>query len=328
MDWNAQNNLIPVRKALLWLLLSTLLISGTAGLALLYYRHVRDLYANDDTYRIAALVQATPDTEGLKTVYLAELLDLSVDKPSNLYRFNSKDARRKLLASPLIKEAQVKKIRPGMVYVDYVMRKPIAYLTDYSNTAIDSEWVTLPFKPFFTPKRLPEIYLGLEGPVEGSPVSGGEWGTKLQGDRVDLAKEVYAHILENYLNENTYLRRIDVSKAFAPSCGHRQIVVMLEERKTIESNGRSVLLQFFRILRLSTEHYRQALANYFKLQPQLLEKSTISDSSGEDFVVMPSTIIDLRLPQLAYIQVAKAEESKKIRNGQIVKEMDKMDLKH
>lgn len=290
-------NKLPIRKAVLWLVLSTCLISGSAALALLYYRHVKELYASDDAYKIVALVQATPDAEALKTVYLTELLGLSVDNPSNLYRFNSKDARRKLLASPLIKEAKVKKIRPGMVYVDYVMRKPIAFLVDYNNTAIDSEWVTLPFKPFFTPKRLPEIYLGI---AESDSKEGGEWGASLQGQRVDLAKSIYSHIMENYIDDNTHLRRIDVSNAYAESCGQRQIVVILEERMINYGEKGSALVHFQRILRLSTDRYKDGLANYFVLQPELLLKNNVEAKEGLSTIEMPPTVVDLRLSQLAY----------------------------
>lgn len=294
---------MPPKKALVWLLGLTMLISGTAALALLFYRHVQGQYANDDTYRIVAIVQATPSKEPLKTVYLTEILGLSVDKPDNLYRFNSVEARRKLLASALIKEAKVKKIRPGMIYVDYELRTPIAFLIDYTNTAIDENWVPMPFKPFFTPKKLPEVYLGIANRDEGFPVSGGEWGVRLEGDHVALAKEILAHLNERYIFNKTHLKRIDVSNAFSSSYGQRQIVVILEEEVMRVEKGNSILIRLPRIVRLSTENYAQGLANYFALQPTLLSKmSDLSADNQSSVVNMPATIIDLRLNHLGYIK--------------------------
>lgn len=295
MDPNS--NLIPPKKALFWLMITTLLISGTGFLALLYYRHVKELYASDETYRIAAIVQATPDKEALKTAYFSELLDLSIDRPSNLYRFNSKEARRKLLASPLIKEAQVKKVRPGMIFIDYVLRKPKAFLIDYTNTAIDADWVALPFNPFFTPKRLPEVYLGIAKPDEGSLLSGGAWGKPLQGERVELAKSLFA-LLEKYATDSLHIERIDVSCAFAPSCGQRQIVVMIEQ----QIMNRAVLLRIPLILRLSTDHYVQGIENYFVLHAELIKKAREGIKEGEGVVKLAPTIVDLRLPSLAFLK--------------------------
>lgn len=291
--------MVPIKTAMLWLLLSTLLVSGTAALALLYYNHVKDLYANDDTYRIMAIVQATPDKEALNTAYLAELLSLSIDRPSNLYRFNSKEARKKLLASPLFRNVSVKKIRPGMIYVDYELRKPIAFLVDYTNTAIDEEWVTLPFKPFFSPKRLPEVYLGVTDLCEKSPITGGTWGSTLQGQRVELAKKVYQQIMSSQISENTHLRRIDVSKAFAPSCGQRQIVVVFEEQIMSLKEQKPILINSQRILRLHAENYEEGLSNYFAMLKHLVPQ--VAATEEKPVVEAPPYVIDLRLPGLAYI---------------------------
>ena len=87
-----------------------MLISGSAALCLLYYQHISAQSAQDDRYEIIAIVQTCPQNETLKGVYLAELLNLSVDQPTNLFRFKTKEAVRKLLQCPMIKNASVKKI--------------------------------------------------------------------------------------------------------------------------------------------------------------------------------------------------------------------------
>ena len=83
--------------------------------------------------------------------------------------------------SPLIKKASIKKIPPGTLYIEYQMRVPLAYLGDYTNTALDEEGYLFPFSPFFTPKKLPIIYLGLQQ-------DDAQWGMTLKQDqRLQLA---------------------------------------------------------------------------------------------------------------------------------------------
>lgn len=303
---------LPIKKALTLILLSVLLISGTAASAIFYFQYIKNLQASDDQFKIVALIQTTSEKEHLKTNYLAELLDLSVDRPTNLYRFNAKEAQRKLLSHPLIASAVVKKIRPGTVYVDYTLRKPVAFLIDYTNTAIDKEGNPFPFKPFFTPKKLPELYLGLSLYSDPEILSGGQWNVPLKGKCAELGLKILSELLQIYSTPATSLLRIDVSRAYASSCGQRQIVITLEDRIERESNGNAVLMIFPRILRLNTENYREGLANYRVLQEYLLDQIGEKDSPhdkndikgeeiGQKVIRKPSMVIDLRLSQLAFI---------------------------
>ena len=178
---NSPHEKLHLRKALLWILLSVFFITGSSAAALVYFQYVREKQKLDPANNIVAIVQTSSDVEGLRTVYLAELLNLSVDRPTNLYSFNSKEARQKLLSSPLIKDANVRKIRPGTCHVDYTLRKPIAFIGDYTNTAIDANGVVFPFKPFFTPKILPSLYLGED---EEADEESEEIGHSLYGARL------------------------------------------------------------------------------------------------------------------------------------------------
>lgn len=297
---NGWNIKVPLKEALFWILLPTLLISGTATMGLLYFQHIKEMHMHDDAYRIVAMMQTAPENEGLKTVYLAELLDLSIDRPSNLYRFNTKEARRKLLSSSLIKDARIKKIRPGTLYVDYTMRKPVAFLTDYANTVIDRERYMFPYKPFFAPKRLPEIYLGL--PLQEERAKDGPWGVSLEGLQVELAFSLLDYLETKLCRSTCYLKRIDVSKAYALSCGQRQIVLILEDRIEHTVNGKTTLYLLPRILRLNTDNYLQGLANYIVLNTHLLQQEQLLlMPNAQPMVRLPLKIIDLRLPQLAFI---------------------------
>lgn len=287
------NTKIPLRKALLAILLSVVCVSGSCALTMLYFKHVSEKQRHDPAYQIVAIVQSSSNTEDLKTVYLAELLNLSIDRPTNLYSFSSKEARQRLLHSPVIKDASVKKIRPGTIYVDYMPRKPIAFIADYSNTAIDSEGVVFPFKPFFTPKKLPEIYLGgLDNANDSQALA---WGNVLEGKRVDLAFNLLKLAARYCCDELTSLSRIDVSDAFAPSYGQRQIVLVFEEKIGKVIDGKPVFLNYTRILRLAPDNYSQQLANYLELRKYLRQ----NNGNG----TAKTTIIDLRLSDLAFIEM-------------------------
>ena len=92
-----KKKIIPVHQAFAWVFLSTVLVSGSAIAALQYYKHVRGKRFHDEKYNIVAIVQSTSGNEAVKTVYLAELMELSVDKPVNLFQFDSDEAQKKIL---------------------------------------------------------------------------------------------------------------------------------------------------------------------------------------------------------------------------------------
>jgi hypothetical protein len=266
---NNPSKQIPLSRALLLILLSTLMVSGTALMATLYYLHVKEMRLHDSQYRIVALVQECDQKEPLKTGYLAQLLDLSVDQPTNLYKFNIKEGERKLMSCPLIKKAVIQKISPGTLFVQYQVRIPVAYLGDYTNTAIDSEGYLFPFQPFFTPKKVPVIYLGIES----------QWGDSIdQQDKFVLVLDLLKN-LEPVVNESMYVKQIDVSDAFSESYGNRQIVVILTS--LIQGNSY--------ILRLNAEQYKEGLENFRLLKNNLKEQH-------------PLTMIDFRISHLAFIK--------------------------
>jgi len=262
---------LPFRKALYWIVFSTVLISGSTIVGVYYYQYLKKLQHNDEKYNIVAIVQAGPDKGILKTGFLAELLNLSIDHPTNLYSLNVEEARQHLLKNPLIRTAEVKRIKPVTLLVDYTVRKPVAYLSDFTNTAIDEEGFLIPFKPFFSPKKLPELYLG--------EIEECHWGKCLKIEKLKLGLE-----LVKRLAQFPNVQKIDVSKSNAPSYGQREIVV------TINTGSKS------QILRLSRENYSQQLANYRELEKHLQD-----EGAGE-----PVLVIDLRVPSLAFISTPKS----------------------
>lgn len=287
----------------MWILVATLFLSGTAFMGWLYFLHMKGRKFHDDQYRIVAIVQNTPQAESLKTVYLAEMLGLSLDYPENLYQFDIHAATETMLANPLIKEAVIKKILPGTLYVQYSLRVPCALVADFTNTVIDEEGYLFPYEPFFTPKRLPAISIGLQE-------NECHWGECVK-DRlaVQLAFDLIAEFEK--LKQNQFnLNHVDAVNADAGSYGRREIVMLLEKkeengpplvqqsdlqtdlRENVQADKRASRLNVY--LRLSADGHKQNLANFFVLQSALLRERKRDEKNG-------LMIIDFRIPNLAFI---------------------------
>ncbi len=175
---------VPFGRALLWIGFSTLVPLGVWWGYSIRYQH----FASDPSYTITAISQRGP----LESHYLAELLELSVDRPANLYLFNVKEAQEKILGSPVIKSASISKLYPSALHVDYQVRKPIAYLENIKNGAIDKQGVVFPMAPFFTPKHLPKLILA-DFPSK--------WGEK-----VEVPQEFH------FLQQHLLVEKVDFSR--------------------------------------------------------------------------------------------------------------------
>lgn len=257
--------MIPFRKAIAILFFSIFVVSGSATVIYYYLSQLANARANDQNFRIVAIAQKTSAGETVPTAYFAEILGLSVDRFQSLYRFDVDAAKITLEESPLIRKVEIKKIKPGTLYIDYALRQPIAYSGDMSNTAIAADGVAIPFNPFFRPKKMAQI-------ITGGSVT---WGEALSTPEGNLALEAFQFIKEN-LNTMQVLS-IDTSHAYDSSYGLRQIIVVLEKP--------SVKQQY--ILRLSTEGYREGWHKFRRLPDPVLKGS--------------AKIIDLRIADLAFI---------------------------
>lgn len=253
---------IPLVESLAWIVGSTLFVTGGTYSALNAHFKTEQKKLVDPNYKIARIIQTGPQKEALNSVYLAELMQISADMPVSIAKFDPTAAEKRILSSPVIQEAKVKIIEPDTVHVDYTVRQPIAWLYDFENAAIDEAAVPFPISPFFSSKNLPEIYLGIDRI---------EWNKPIHCKQVDLALKILKLVAFP-------VRRLDVSKAFADTYGHREIVLITEDGGIT------------RALRLSLNNYPQELGNYLTLRDSL-----------------PATpqVIDMRIPSLAFIQEKK-----------------------
>lgn len=294
---------LPLTHALAWIVLSTLVFSGSSYIAMKHYLKKTQQSGTDPKFALRTIIQTGPQKEALKTEYLAELMGVSSDHPYNARVFNVERAKERLLQSPVIACAEVKIIKPSTLYVDYTVRQPIARVEDYTNIVLDKEGYLFPFTPFFTPKNLPVIYLGLSPfgmPPYDPDRETAQWNVPLEGKYFNLALDILNIVTDPKVADLFAVKRIDVSNAFSESYGTREIVVITEDSIFKSMEGKELRISVPRILRLSTKNYAQELGNYLKLRQQLLEEEskTISMASTR----LKEKIIDFRIQQLAFIE--------------------------
>jgi len=295
---------LPLTHALGWIVASMLFINGISYACLKIYlrmRHERAISNKDKQVR--SIVQTGPQKEALKTEYLGEILGICTDYPRNISSFNLEECRHKLLSSPLISNADIKVIKPNILYIDYTVRQPIAWLADFENVVIDKEGYPFPFAPFFSPKNLPEIYLGLPsfGNVAEDPEKPlVEWGRSLKGKYLDLAFDILSNVTDPKVSDYFNVTWIDVSNAFSNSCGTREIILITQDVLFLEKQ-KDIKHISSRMLRLSTKNYTQELGNYLKLREQLLEEDRKKLALASSKKAL-ERIIDFRIPNLAFVE--------------------------
>jgi hypothetical protein len=255
----------------------TLIISGTAWALWGSYFYFMWSRGHDSGYALQALVQTGEEKEALSTTFLAELLGLSKDSQVNLYRLNLKKLEEKLLQFPLIKRASVSRIPPSSLFIDYEIRKPIMFYGDVANTALDNERVLIPFSPFFSPKHLPTLYLGV--------ANLSKWGEKVSNSQADLGFSLYELLKAEFLQEGFVIKTIDVSRSALESKGACQAVVILAR----PSEGS----QF--VLILDPYGYQEGIKGF----------KTIWKARRDLLVPQQSHIMDLRVANLAYLRTSK-----------------------
>lgn len=296
---------IPIARAIFWIVLSTLCISPLSYHGVHYFLNTKQREKEETISMISYIVQTGPQREALHSDYLAELMSLSSDQPTPFSQFNSKRAEESLKSIPVIQEAHVKKIKPNIVYVDYTVRQPIAWIYDYQNIAIDKEGFLFPVYPFFSPKNLPEIYLGMR--PFGEEDEQGErgilgWHQPFRGKYIELAFSIL-YLLQEHGSDLFTIKRIDVSQAFADSYGKREIIVVIENDMPLTLNTEDIVLKASHVLRLNTTSYSKELANYLTLRASLLDKEKKEALQNTTAMkAIKEKVIDLRISQLAFIE--------------------------
>jgi cell division septal protein FtsQ len=268
MTESSKDKLLSLPQALIWIVSSIFVFTGGGYMAIDQMLTAKHNRLHSPHMQIRRILQTGPDREALPSVYLAELMQLSIDRPTPLSCFDVKLAKHRLLKSPVIEQADVRLIEPDTVYVDYTIRKPVAWLYDFKNVAIDEHGYLFPIAPFFTPKNLPELYLKLAPEELRNP---------LKGKKIEIGLSLLKLLSSPQFKGRLQIRRLDLSSSLAPSLGKREIV-LLEGDTTV---------------RLSAKNTLQDLGNYLVLLDQLTDSPTRPQ------------VVDLRIPKLGFIAQPK-----------------------
>ncbi|MEI8299987.1 MAG: FtsQ-type POTRA domain-containing protein [Chlamydiota bacterium] len=274
---------IDLPTALSWIIGSVFLITGSI------YSFLKTLpqtgfSQSSVEFIIRKIIQTGPQRDALTTDHLAEIMGLSQDVPTNIFRFDPDEATQKLLAISLLKEAKVELIHPDTVYVDYTMREPIAMVYDYENIAIDEEGFLFPFSPFYSPKALPEFYFGLD--------SSFSWDKPIKSASFDLARRLLKLLQPITSEQHLCLKRIDVSNAFHKSLGRQEVVIEITHEAQLFTLAPQQ--RFVHYLRLSPQNYGQQLGNYFALHRELVIGLSLQEG-------IQTRVIDLRIEGFALV---------------------------
>ena len=288
---------LPLIEALSWIIGVTLVFSVVMHKVIqVTFSRAHGNKTTKEAY-INYIIQTGPYKEALHSDYLMEILGLSTDCPVSYASFNPEVMQKKLLHIPIIKEALIKKIKPNSVFVDYALRKPVVWAVDFVNAALDREGTLFPMHPFFSPKKIPKIYIGKAGL---DSLNGLKFGHSLQGPSLTLAFLVLDY-LQEVGKDLFFVKKVDVSNAFIKNLGKRELVVIIENEIYVQNQVKPIVSTHF--LRLSPRRFQEEISNYKKLRSFLLE------AERQEAVTLPSAnnslkpkVIDMRLEQLAFVQ--------------------------
>jgi len=279
--------------ALFWIIFSTFIISGFNYFIFSQVKKHKSRKFVDEKYNIKTIAQNQGEYI-LDANYLAELMDLSLDKPTNINLFDENMAEEKLLSCPYIKDVEVKKIKPNCIFVDYQIRKPIAALYDFDNIAIDDQGYTFPINPFFSHLELCKIYLNLDESYNLD---------KVDMKRAILALDILQKLKKSGFSDLVKIKVLDISRSEYKSYGKREIILQIEEEIVSCKNQKTLI--FPKILRFGTSNYQEQLGNYISLREKIIKDyenqiATYDDNMPDKIIFKPKTI-DLRISKVAFI---------------------------
>lgn len=266
------------------------------------YKASKEQRQIDPEYGISSFILLPKTDEALPARYFAEKLDLSLDHPTNMYLFDVQAKMHALEAEPIIRSIELKLFTPGILAIRYQARTPYLYLADYQNTAVDIEGVRIPYAPFFTPRRLPQLYCGQsdETQIWGAQIDPKYWQV------VQKILELTAVIPKTF---GMSLQQIDLSRMHLKDAGSREIILQVDEELFAQSSqyGRVYVQPIY--LRLWPEQLESGWQRYkaFREKHEVWTKF-ICWEKGEKIPAdnvwrLPCMLLDLRLPHLGYLKV-------------------------
>lgn len=295
---------IPLVLAYVYIVLSVGAICGPAYYGLKSYYQWKHSRTIDPSYTIKTIVQSTEGGVMIPSQQLGQIMGITPELPQNLFAFDLKVAKKKLKSYPVIKRAKLKKVKPSTIYIDYQLHKPYFRLMDYENMAVDTEGVVFPLKPLYQEENFPEVLLGLPSfgaDADKDKRQGARWNTPLNDPYSRLALTILPELLEYQKRGVFQVKKVDLSFAYAPSYGKREILVTIEEELSV---GNEVKYIFPKVLRLSTKDYSKQLGDFLVLHEKMMadyKKQLQLQPKEKGIMRFIPTTVDLRISPVAFI---------------------------
>lgn len=216
---------------------------------------------------LTTLIQKTSFSTPLSPRFFSDYLMLNPNgKWLELSKLDEKKIEQKLKEFPIFEKIQAHIIRTGELEIAYDLKKTQFLLADFTNLAIDPKGFIFPLKPFFPPKKIPQVYLGIQKV---------DWKIK---NNIKKALEIQA-FLEQILDDGIEIELIDLAKQEHPVASLKQIVV------TLNYQG------IKHYLRLSPDHLEKALLRYLALYKEkdlteFVSQSLVFDARFKKFATL------------------------------------------
>lgn len=168
---------------------------------------------------LKTLIQKTPSLNSLSPRFFSDYLSLR--PKGNYLKIDKLDIGKinsKLESFPIFKKVEAVFSHQGQLEIYYELRTPYAYLKDFSQLALDQEGYVIPANLFFSPKKLPFVYLGLHSIT---------WNSSHD---MTLVKQIIDAIAP-FENQTLKLELIDVSLLSHKLASHREVVVTVSYNK-------------------------------------------------------------------------------------------------
>lgn len=200
---------------------------------------------------LTTLIQKTPTVNALSPRFFSNYLGLRPQgRNIAIRKLDIQKINKKLKAFPIFKTIEAEFTKEGQLLVNYHLRNPHFSLKDYTNCGVDEEGFIIPLTSFYTPKKLPQIYLGLE-----------ELSFTKSHD-TQIANQIIDFFRKNRLDQLT-VSLIDLSKTNRMLKSHKEVIVIIE------------FLDKKHYLRIHPENVDKALARYISLFKEPSVKSII-----------------------------------------------------
>ena len=261
------------------ILASTLIISAVTFR--IYQKWYSNFAAirNSKQYYISGIYQTGPQKDAVSSIKLAELMKLSVDNPIHILDFDEDLAEKNLLNYPLFKKVNVKKWKPSSVFVDYTIRDPYLIVEDYEDVVMDSDGVLFPYSQFFSTRRLPKCYLGVNENFD-------------LNEKKKLTLRSFQKA-QNFFEGSSYkIESLDVSESFSDSFAKREIIFKISQE--LEEQ----IFPYY--LRMSVVDIEKQLSNFLVLSKEFSKQQKLWLKLYPN-VAPKEKVVDLRIEGMALI---------------------------